>query len=183
MEEKNANKLISGQLLKLIIGFFILKKGEQALNELEQKCGNIVVDTRVFYPVEKLNQITDEVVNAIYPNNLENGYYELGKYTLNSFINTLVGATLTAKYKTPRAVLENSQGVWQSLVNFGSRKLVKIEEEKGWGLLKIEDDPRNPTYLRGVIDACLIAIGKKEVHSELIESANNAYQMRFYWRI
>ena len=65
-------------------------------------------------------------------------------------------------------------------MNFGSRKLVNINESKRHAMIEIKDDPRNPAYLQGVIEAGLRSIGI-EARTKIKNNDKDNYQIEVEW--
>jgi uncharacterized protein (TIGR02265 family) len=183
MSENTDKKLVRGLLFHIALEFLKNQKGEAAISEIEKLTGNIIYDRSMLYPLSDLERLTGYVVDMVNMNSLNEAYYQLGVFSLNEFTHSLIGATLTTLYHSPKDILENLQKIWLSMVNFGERRLVSIDELQGSAVLEIIDDPRNIDYLRGVIDSGLKAIGTKEVSSIGQVTSNNTYEIQLSWQV
>ena len=178
MDEKTeSQKLVNGLLLEQTVEFLKNKKGESAVAELEKSLGPFIFDQYRMYPVEQLILLQREVIKTAFGNESDEGYYALGKHAFDTFTHTLIGATLTNMSSSPIEVLKRLQELWNSVVNFGTRKLIESDNTKGRAIIEIENDPRNPSYLRGVIEGGLHAIHAINPSTKMISNDNNKYDI------
>ena len=179
MESSN-NKLIKGILLEDAVAFLKERKGGLAVGELEKEIGPFIFDQYRMYPLEDLLKLQKAVINKIYDKESDEAYKELGMFTFQTFAHTVVGATLTNIAHSPKELLGKIQQLWDTVLNFGSRKLIEIDENAHLAVVEISDDPRIPAYLEGVIEAGLKSIGV-EVKTEIKNIKNNSYHIEIHW--
>ncbi|MBI3379267.1 DUF2378 family protein [Candidatus Gottesmanbacteria bacterium] len=180
--ETTSQKLVNGLLLEQTIEFLKTKKGENAVSELEKSLGPFIFDQYRMYPVEQLILLQREVVKSAFGSESDEGYYILGKNAFDKYAHTLVGATLTNISSSPIEVLKKIQDIWNSVVNFGTRKLIEADEVKGKAIIEIADDPRNYSYLRGVIEGGLNATHVINPSTKIIYKDNNKYDIEITWQ-
>lgn len=180
--QSNNQKLVNGLLLEQTVEFLKSKKGEAAVTELEKSHGSFIFDQYRMYPVEELINLQQQVLKEAFGSETEDGYYALGKHAFDAFTHTLVGATLTNMSSSPIEVLKKLQELWNSVVNFGTRKLIEADLTKGKAMIEIEDDPRNPAYLCGVIEGGLYAIHAMNPSTKIISKDKNKYNIEITWQ-
>ena len=171
---------VKGSLLENTVSFLREKSGDAAVTALEKKLGPQLFDQFQMYPLEQYQTLQEEVVNMTSPTDITQGYKDLGVYAFTTFAHSIVGATLTNVSTTPKKLLEQIQTLWNTVVNFGERRLVECDETAKTAVVEIKDDPRNPAFLQGVIEAGLSSIGLTAATIE--ESAdNNTYKIKISW--
>ena len=173
-------KLVKGILLENTVSFLRERKGEPAVKELEKGKGNMIFNQHQMYPLEDLIDLQELVIAAVYGEKSEMGFKELGNYEFEAFASSVVGATLTNVATSPKELLSKIQEIWNTVTNFGTRKLTKINENDNFAILEIIDDPRSPSYLSGVIEAGLKSI-KVEATIKIITEKDNLYRMEIRW--
>lgn len=174
-------KLANGTLFKHAVDYLRSKKGDEAVKTLETTFGNIIFDSYKMYPLENLDKLQAEVLKLVYGSVTDESYYDLGCFTFEAFAHTLIGATLTNMVTTPKQMLEKTQVLWSAVINFGERKLVSLEETTGKALLEIKNDPRNPAYLRGILETALKEIQTQSPSIKLINQTDKGYQLEITW--
>jgi len=173
--------MVNGSMILDAVAFLKEKKGEEAVKSLEEESGNLLFDQYRMYPLEKLLEIQKEVVTKIYGSETDGGYKALGEYTYKAYTNSVVGATLTNVATTPNELLAKIQELWNTVVNFGERKLIKANETTKQATIQINDDPRPIPYLLGVIEAGLSGIGVKP-QTKISQTKNDSYQIEISWK-
>lgn len=173
-------KKVNGSLLEQTVNFLKVKKGDAAVAELEKSFGPLIFDQYRMYPVGQLLSLQKQVVSLAFGTESEQGYYLLGRHAFESFSHTLIGATLTNVSSAPLEVLKNIQKIWNSVVNFGERNLREISANNV--ILEIKNDPRNPLYLQGVIEAGMQAIGAKSSSTRITVQNENDYSIEIHWQ-
>jgi len=177
----NHNMLASGSLFLHAIGFLKSKKGEEAVEALEKSFGDLLFDQHKMYPLERLIELQEKVVSLTLGTDSREGYYMLGRYTFNAFAHSLVGATLTNVNPTPRILLGKIQEIWGSVVNFGVRKLTMVDDTQGKAIVEIQDDPRNPAYLQGIIEGGLTLLKVKNPKTVIKQEEDYRYIVEVFW--
>lgn len=151
--------MIKGSVLENATQFLIERKGADIVHELEPELGAMVYDTHAFYPVDQFLKLQDTIIKLISPNDSEQGLKELGRYAFNSYAKSLIGGTMINHTKNAQELLEQVQNQWNQVLNFGQRSLTEFNTANRTAELEIKDDPRQPAYLAGVIEAGLQSIG------------------------
>jgi uncharacterized protein (TIGR02265 family) len=177
------NKLASGILFIEAIDFLKSKKGNRILEDLEKSYGEILFDQHRMYPLEKLIELQKEVINLVFGKETDSEYKELGKYTFESFVHSMVGATLTNIVPSPKVLLGKIQELWGVVINFGERKLTLIDERGCRAIIEINDDPRMPAYIQGVIEAGFNYIKVKNPKTKIIKETGNGYTIEINWQM
>ena len=178
--EPTENKLVKGMLLEDTVAFLRDKKGEIAVSELEKSMGPFIFDQHRMYPLADLSNLQSAVVKEVYGKDSDEAYRQLGFFTFQAFTHTVVGATLTNIAHSPKELLEKIQELWDAVLNFGSRKLVKIDEHGHSALVEISDDPRVPGYLEGAIEGGFKSIGV-EATTKVLNKDKGSYQIEVVW--
>jgi uncharacterized protein (TIGR02265 family) len=179
-KNSETNKMVSGGLFLYAIDFFKNKKNG-SIEELEKSFGTLLFDSHKMYPLEQLIDLHQKILSMSFGNTSDEGYYALGQYTFDSFVHSIVGATLTNVTPTPKILLGKIQEIWGAVVNFGTRKLSEIDENKGRAIIEIKDDPRNPAYLQGIIESGLSLLKLKDVKTEIIGRKDGEYKVEISW--
>lgn len=174
------NKLAKGILFSNTIDFLKKEKGDEALSTLEKDTGPLLFDPHRLYPLDQLLMLQIKVIQAIYGNESNDNYKKLGEFAFQSFTHTLVGATLTNIAHSPTELLTKIQELWDTVVNFGYRQVLEMNENEHFALLEIRDDPREPAYLQGIIEAGLKSIGTIAT-TEVRHTDNETYQIEVKW--
>lgn len=174
-------KLVNGSFFIHCLEYLKFKKGETSIQELAKTNGALFFDEHRMYPLNDLVKIQNDVLKIIYGNPTSEGYYDLGKFTFDSFAHTLIGATLTNMISSPKQIVESLQVLWSSVVNFGTRKLIQIDEKKGTALIEITDDPRNPAYIQGILEAALIKVKASHPKTHILNKSDSSYQVEVSW--
>ena len=177
------NKLASGLLFIEAVDFLKSKKGEEVLSQLEKSYGETLFDQHRMYPLEKLMQLQQEVIKLAFGEETDKGYRELGQYTFESFVHSMVGATLTNVIPSPKVLLSKIQELWGTVINFGERKLTLIDEKEGKATIEISDDPRTPAYIQGVIETGLTSIKVKNPETKVVKKTDNSYSIEITWQV
>ena len=177
------NKLASGLLFIHAVDFLKSKKGEESLAELEKSYGETLFDQHRMYPLEKLTQLQQEVIKLVFGEETDEGYHALGQYTFESFVHSMVGATLTNVTPSPKVLLGKIQELWGTVINFGERKLTLLDEEEGRATIEITDDPRNPAYIQGVIETGLVSIKVISPKTKVVKKTDDTYLIEITWEV
>lgn len=182
MDQSQQNqKRVNGLLLEQTVDFLRMKKGNEEVIDFEKSFGSVIFDHYQMYPIETLLKLQEEVVRRVFGTIAEQSYRELGRYTFDAFSHTLVGATLTNVSTAPIVILQKIQDIWQSVVNFGTRKLVESDEKNGKAVIEITDDPRNPDYIRGIIEGGLLSVKATNPKTTISNKNANSYQIEITW--
>jgi len=178
--ETTENKLVKGVLLEDAVGFLKEKKGEAAVGVLEKATGPLIFDQHRMYPLADLSKLQTAVIKEVFGKDSDEAYKELGLFTFRAFTHTVVGATLTNVAHSPKELLEKIQELWDAVLNFGSRKLISIDEKKHSALVEIVDDPRVPAYLQGAIEGGFKSIGVRAT-TKVLDQGNSSYHIEISW--
>jgi uncharacterized protein (TIGR02265 family) len=173
--------LVNGVLLSHMVQFLREKKGDPGVAALEQAGSIVIYDKFTMYPLADYLTLQKNVLDIVFGQENDEGYEMLGKFTFTAFAHSLIGATLI-QGSSPKALMEQMQSVWGSLVTFGERKIEKIDEKKGDAIITITDDPRNPCYLQGILESGLEAIGTHDAAITVLSTNENTHTMHVTWK-
>jgi uncharacterized protein (TIGR02265 family) len=177
MEEK----LAKGILLVDTVEFLRKKKGDHAIVQLEKSFGSLLFDQYRMYPLDDLLRLQSATMKLAFGGESGDGYKQLGAAAFESFTHGIVGATLTNVADSPRQLLEKIQELWGTVLNFGERKLIAINEANRHAVIEIKNDPRNPAYLQGVIEAGLKGIGL-DAKTKIQSDKGDTYKIEISWQ-
>lgn len=176
MEEK----LAKGILLVDTVEFLREKKGDQAVAQLEKSFGSLIFDQYRMYPLDDLLKLQAAAMKLAFGEENEDGYKQLGAGAFKSFTHGIVGATLTNVAHSPKELLGKIQELWGTVLNFGERKLINFNEAAHHALIEIKNDPRNPAYLQGVIEAGMKGIGL-DAKTKIQSDRSDTYKIEIRW--
>lgn len=171
-----------GILFEYVTSFVRAKKGNSAVTELEKKTGPLIFDTRRMYDAAAFFKLMDDAVTLTHGSeDKDTGYYELGQFVMHRFLDTIVGASLFPVGSSAKELLgKKFQELGDTMVNFGKRKLLEIDEKKGEAIVEISEDPRPIAYFRGVIEGKLEDLGFANTKTDIVERAPN-YKIHVTW--
>lgn len=173
-------KMIKGSVLENALQFLREQKGDSAVQKLEADLGTLVFDSHSYYPLEQFLQLQKGIIALTYPNEVERGLNVLGRYAFNSYAKSLLGGTMINHIENAQELLEQVQIQWNQVLNFGQRSLADYDAENHTSTLEIQDDPRPPGYLAGIIEAGLESIGlSPQVSFESIGEHNYKFLIRW----
>jgi len=179
-DHNQTDKMVSGALFLSAIDFLKNKKND-SVEQLEKSFGALLFDKHKMYPLDRLIDLHQKILSLSFGEATDEGYYSLGQHTFNSFVHSMVGATLTNVTPTPKVLFGKIQEIWGSVVNFGTRELLEIDEKKGVAIIQIKDDPRNPAYLQGIIESGLSLLKLRDVKTKISGKKDNEYKVEINW--
>lgn len=177
----NTEKHVSGIVCIQIIDFVKSKKGDAGLSDLEKLYGQLLFDTYTMYPLQDFITLQKNALIVVFGSETNEGYRELGTYTYELYSKTLIGSTLTNIGTTPKELLTQLNSLWNSVADFGDRKITVIDEEKRSCIIEITDDPRNPHYISGIFEAGFKKLGIQSCTIDINNTNEHSYTLSITW--
>ncbi len=178
-----SEKMAKGILFESTVEFLKEKNGDEGVAALESTLGEtLLFDPFILYPLEKLMKLQAEVLKKAFGKAGDAEYRSLGNFEYQGFASTLAGATLLNVGTSPKILLEKIQELWGTVVNFGERTIELVDEHNCKVTISISDDPREPAYLCGVIEAGLSSIGLQSVTTTIRPAVDTAYHIDVVWK-
>ncbi len=153
---------IKGIFFNSILDLIDEKKETELKEEISEKLGKPLKYNGFFnYPVQELNIILEETVKKLYPNKtIEEGIYELGGLTFNTFVKSALGKAVLPYVKKDFKGMSNRIPSWyKQMSDYGSVSVVDLGE-KSFKLV-FKDFKTYPEYSHGIFQYALKEIGLK----------------------